>query len=220
MNRQPLSPVPRMALLALVLVLALALVLGGCMAPHAPAVRYYVLDPVAAPADPATGLPDLTVKLLELRLPQYLERPQIVTRSEPQRLELAEYHQWGGNLRKNLVIVMVRNLSRELGTNRVSGPPHRAGLDADLLVELEVTRFERGPRGRVVLVAWWRVLDGGSRDTLETRVSQLESASLVPGGDYAATVTAMGEVFARLGSEVAAALRRHAPRPADRPPDA
>ncbi len=214
MTRHPASPMARL------LLMGLTLLLGGCMGSQAPAVRYYVLDPVAAPDGPATPLPDLTVKLLELRLPQYLERPQIVTRSAPRRLELAEYHQWGGNLRKNLVSVMVRNLSRELGTNRVSGPPHRAGLDADLLVELEVNRFERGPAGRVTLVAWWRVLEGGGRDTLETRVSELASPPLAPGADYAATVAAMGEVFARLGGEMAAAIRRHVPRPPQRPPGA
>ncbi|MDZ7751153.1 MAG: PqiC family protein [Gammaproteobacteria bacterium] len=201
----------------MVMVLALALVLGGCMGSQAPPVRYYVLDAVAAPDGPAAPASELTVKLLELRLPQYLERPQIVTRSAPQRLELAEYHQWGGNLRKNLVSVMVQNLSRELGTSRVSGPPHRAGLDADLLVELEITRFERGPDRRVALAAWWRVLDGAGRTTLETRVSELESAPLVPGADYNTTVAAMAVMFARLGRDMAAAIRRHASPAGGRP---
>ncbi len=214
MMRRPASSMARLALVLLVLTL------GGCLASQAPAVRYYVLDPEAGTDAAAMPLPHLTVKLLELRLPQYLERPQIVTRSAPRRLDLAEYHQWGGNLRKNLVSVTVQNLSRELGTTRVSGPPHRAGLDADLLVELEVNRFERGPEGRVTLVAWWRVLGGDGRDTLETRVSELASPPLAPGADYAATVAAMGEVFARLGGEMAAAIRRHAPLPPKRSPEA
>lgn len=202
------QPIAIRRLLALLAVTAL---LGGCLGGATPAPRYYVLNPVVAePAVPDPAAAELTVKLLELRLPQYLERPQIVTRSEANRLELAEYHQWGGNLRKNMVRVLVRNLSRALGTPLVSGPPLRTGLAADYLVELEVTEFERRPDGRVGLAAWWRLMGGGGEGTLEARVSELHSAPLPPEAGFETTVATMAEVYGELAREIATAIRRHA----------
>ena len=56
---------------------------------------------VARAATPAVGVGPVT-------LPQYLDRPQIVERTGPNRLEIAEFDRWAGDLKKNLEQVLAR----------------------------------------------------------------------------------------------------------------
>ena len=85
-------------------------ILPGCLGANPPTpTRFYLLDPVSHGAVLETGGRQICVELRSLDLPQYLEKPQIVTRTAANRLELAEYHQWGGNLRKNIIRVMKQN---------------------------------------------------------------------------------------------------------------
>ena len=93
---------PVVATLALVAALA-----AGCSS--APTTRYYVVTPLAAAA--AAPVPGPSVVVAGVRLPQYLERPQLVTRSGDSQLELQEFHQWGGNLAKDLTRVLAAHLN-------------------------------------------------------------------------------------------------------------
>ncbi len=200
-------PRPRAAL-----VLAAALALGGCLGGPAPTPRYYVLTPEPAGAPPPAGDEGgLRVRIGELRLPRYLERPQIVTRSAANRLELAEYHQWGGNLRENMLQVLARNLARRLETPHVSIPPASAGEPPQVVVGVTLGRFERGPEGRVRLSAWWRVSAGPRGRVLVARLTELAGAPLPEGADHAAVVAAMSALYGELAAEIAAAIRERVP---------
>ncbi|MCP4044155.1 MAG: hypothetical protein GY731_19745, partial [Gammaproteobacteria bacterium] len=116
-----------MRIICLIMVLVAGL-LSGCITTDTPNTRFYVLNPLEPDAGQVVGdgaKGTLAVEVASLRLPQYLERPQIVTRSGKNRLELAEYHQWGGNIRKNMVRVMAKNLSQILATPNIAISPHR-----------------------------------------------------------------------------------------------
>ena len=138
--------------------------LSGCI-PTNPAIatRFYVLTPVDSTTPPVRQ-PDpnrpLSVEIATLHLPQYLEKPQIVTRSGINQLELAEYHQWGGNLRKNMIRVMARNLSHLLATPEISMAPFRPLAPPDFTIEMEVMQYEADAQGQVRLSAQWRIFQG------------------------------------------------------------
>lgn len=201
----PRSATPTgMIALAMALALTLALTLSGCVGGPAPTPRYYLLTPDMAPAA-ATRRPP-RVRIGELRLPQYLERPHIVTRTAANRLELADYHQWAGNLRKDMVQVLARNLARRLATPYVSLPAAPL-VNPDVVVEVTVMQFEQGPDGRVGLAAGWRLVDGSGREELAAGLSELASAPLPATADYAAVVAAMSGVYGELAAEIAGAIR-------------
>ncbi|MDY7035801.1 MAG: ABC-type transport auxiliary lipoprotein family protein, partial [Thermodesulfobacteriota bacterium] len=97
--------------------------LSGCISTTTPNTKFYVLNPLDSGISLVSktecyGL--LSLEVASLRLPQYLERPQIVTRSSENRLDLAEFHQWGGNLRKNMIRVLGKNLSQLLATPNIT----------------------------------------------------------------------------------------------------
>jgi len=163
--------------------------------------RFYVLNPL----DSGAGLVSetdqkvrLSIDVASLRLPQYLERPQIVTRSSGNRLVLAEYHQWGGNLRKNMIRILAKNLSRILDTPHIAISPHRPLNPPDFRVDLEVMQFERDAERRVRLSAQWRLSSGMDRKPVTTRITELLSPVVPAGSDFEHTVSAMSTIFGEL----------------------
>ena len=184
--------------------LALAVALAtGCSS--VPPVRFYVVTPLAGPA-PAAAVRAPSVVVAAVRLPEYLERPQLVTRSGDNRLQLEEFHQWGGNLAKDLTRVMAENLSRLLGSDAVVGAPHTLRMRPDYRVELEVLRFERAGDARVHLTAKWWLQRGAGGAPLASPTSALASEPLPEAASFELTVAAMSGVYGELSRVIAQAI--------------
>ena len=81
---------------------AAVLLLGACAS--SPPSSFYLLTPMsAAPAVRGSGP---IVGVGPVRLADYLDRPQIVSRAAPNRLQVSEVHRWGGSLQDNLLLVL------------------------------------------------------------------------------------------------------------------
>jgi uncharacterized lipoprotein YmbA len=204
MNRSA-STIPTAMLL---LVLTAAGMISGCISGATPATRFYTLSADAkAPLQPrAANRRPLAVEVVPLRVPQYLDRPQIVTRTGSHRLELAEFHQWGGNLRKNMTQVFAQNLAVLLDTTDVRIAPSRADTPPDVRIELEVVQFERCKDLRVRLSVHWVLVFTADPALRTTRITHLQSPRIEDGSDYAAMVSAMSDLLAELSDTVARAV--------------
>ena len=194
----------KIAIAACALALAAALATGCASAPP---VRFYVVTPLADPA-PAARAPGPGVVVAAVRLPEYLERPQLVTRSGDNRLRLEEFDQWGGNLAKDLTRVMTENLSLLLGSDAVVAAPHTLRTRPDYRVEIEVLRFERAGDARVHLAAKWWLLRGADGSPLASPTTVLASEPLPEAAGVELTVAAMSGVYGELSRVIAQAISR------------
>jgi hypothetical protein len=143
-----------------------------------------------------------------VRLPEYLERPQLVTRSGDNRLQLDEFHQWGGNLARDLTRVMAENLSLLLGSDAVVAAPHTLRVRPDYRVEVEVLRFERAGDARVHLTAKWWLQRGADGAPLSSPTTALASEPLPAAAGVELTVAAMSGVYGELSRVIAQAVSR------------
>ncbi len=189
--------------------------LSGCIGnnPAAP-TRYYLLTPT--PYDSplvSSGDVPLSVEIAALHLPQYLEKPHIVTRTSQNRLAMAEYHQWGGNLRKNMIRVLSQNLSRLLSTSHVAMAPFRPPSPSDVRIEIEIMRFEADEQGRAWLIVHWRLSRGSDGRILATEVSELKGPDPIASHDMDYIVSGMetlwGEFSKTLGREILAQVQEN-----------
>ena len=186
-------------------VVAIAVSLAGCLS-SAPATRLYLLAPVTEPEAAGRAAKPVTLSIREIRLPQYLDRPQIVTRDSGHRLQIAEFDQWGGNLREDMTRILAENLGRLLGSDRVFSAPHNVLLQPDYRVELEVLRFEREPGGQVRLAARWWLARGTDATLLLSREAAFSGT---PHADsYDALVAAMSTVYGKLAGAIADSIRQ------------
>jgi len=186
--------------------------LSGCLSSDIPTTRFYVLDPFDSGVSlikDAQQISPPSIEIVSLRLPQYLERPQIVTRRNGNQLELAEFHQWGGNLRKNMTRVLAKNLSRLLDTPDISVYPRDPQTPPDFRIELEVMRFERDPDWKVRLSTQWRLSRGKDRRPLITKIIELESPALHAGSDFNQTVSVMSGLMGELSKIIGQEILKH-----------
>jgi len=187
---------------ALVAALSLA---AGCsfLKPHKDPTQYFVLTSDARPAR-APAAP-LVLGVDRVDLPEYLQRPELVTRSASNELKIAEYDQWGEPLKDGFSRTLRHDLEKELGAGHVVAAPFDPANKPPLVVDIEVRRFERVDGQGAVLEASWTLRDGKSGQTLATRDARAQRA--LDGDGARATVAALSGTVATLAGEVAGAAR-------------
>lgn len=177
---------------------------------------FYTLVTAAGPPRVKRPGKGLVVGLGPITLPQYLDRPDIVTREGANQMRLAEFHQWAQPLEPMLTQIMAEDLLVLLGAEDVIPVPQRRDVPLDQVVEADVNRFEADEAGEVVLDARWRVYRGDD-DTLTTSGRSLITEQGAPVPDYDAIVAAMSRAVGQLSAEIAFAIAGGAPVPAPAP---
>jgi len=184
-----------------------ALTIAGCRG-SAP-TRFYVLTPLAgaqaASSPTAPARTSLAVGVRRVALPDYLDRPQIVTRIGPSELALAEFDRWAGPLADEFPRVLVANLGAMIPSDHVVLFPWPRGAQVDYEVIVEVAQFEGRLGGECALVARWTIYGREKKGLLTTVKSTLSERTT--GSDYNAMVAAQSRLVASLSREIAAALK-------------
>lgn len=193
-----------------VLIAAAACFVLLCGCSSMPANRYYVLNATAE--TPARRAAAVAVVITDVRLPQYLDRSQIVVRGGDHRLQISEYDLWAGNLREDMTRILAVNLGRLLESERVIAAPNNLRLKPDYRVEVEVLRFERESAGRVGLLARWWLMRGSDAALLTSSTETLSGAPLGDNAPYDAVVASMSTVYGELANAIARSIRSHEER--------
>ncbi len=144
-----------------------------------------------------------------MEIPDYLERPSIVTRDGENGMVLAEHDRWAGSLKQDISRVLMEELSAALppGASVVSW---KRNFPLDCRVSVEVTRLDVNPGRSVMLRAQWAVF-GRDQKTPAT-LSARSFTEPVAGGDFAAAVAGIGKAVGRLGEAITADIRSIAAR--------
>jgi hypothetical protein len=181
-------------------------VTGGCMGSKPS--KFYMLQALStAGLEPQATIAEkeIAVGVGPVALPDYLDRPQIVTRTGQNELQLAEFDRWVGPLDENFAQVLADNLSTLLATDRVALFPWPKSTPIDYQVAVEVTQFDGAPGGMALLTARWTLRSGDGQNTLAIRKSSISES--VGGADYAALAAAQSRAVSRLSREVAAVIQ-------------
>lgn len=171
-----------------------------------PPVHFYVLETRSAIPVKADGAPKSIIGIGPLSIPPLLERKQIVTRSEQNTVQIAEFHQWAAPLRDNTIQVVAQNLAA-LQTHYVIRPyPWSAYGPVNYRVIIDIERFDTQPGHSVNLEARWAIVDEKTRAIVTNNQSRIEHP--LADSSYPATVKALSEVLDEFSRELALALDR------------
>lgn len=182
----------------------LFLVAAGC-APTPPS-DFYVLTPMATSGDSAAApsRESLSVSVGPVKIPEYLNRTQIVTRAGQNRLDVNEFNRWGGSLASNLSSVIAENLSALLGTDDVFVFPIQDPVSPRYRVILSVAKFDGVLGESAVLDARWLITGPRRREQLATGRTEIRETP--DGGDYDSYVAAQSRAVEALSREIAAEI--------------
>ncbi len=188
-----------------ILTVFLAFATSGCS--RSPRVTFYTLEPGAEVGTAAAATAAPVVAVGPVTLPEVVDRPQFVVRVAANRVDILETHRWAEPLKSEIPRLIAENLSRLLGSSRVSSYLQHAAADADYRVLVDIQRFESAPGEAVTVEAVWslRRVAGGAQKTGRTLVREKVEAS-----GYDPLVAAYGRALLAVSSDLAKAIRAEA----------
>ncbi|MEW8327673.1 MAG: PqiC family protein [Candidatus Thiodiazotropha sp.] len=197
----PYSTRVRTAIFALLL----SQLFHGCAGPSQP-TRFYRLDAHLDRADAVSLKPSTGQQLIAIgpiTLADYLDRPQIIERQSPHRLQLHEFDHWAGSLKENIVQLLTDLVRRRLDDMQVVSYPWHGSLRPDYEVVMKITRFDR-EGDRVWLQLSWSLIQAQERRLVEMQQLVLEEP--ITGTGIDAGVAASSRVIGQLAQRIAAAI--------------
>ncbi|MDT7043114.1 PqiC family protein [Candidatus Nitronereus thalassa] len=185
-------------------VILVCLSLGGCTATSQPS-KFYLLNSYSSTKQAIAKAPEgLAVGVGPLTIPEYVDRPQIVTRVSTNELSLAEFHKWAEPLKDNIPQVLIDNLSVLLKTDHVVSYPWKRTTSIEYQVAIDITRFDATADGEAHLTARWYLYGEDTRTILDTHNSHLTAP--LQGPDYASIVAALNRTLDELSQSIATSI--------------
>jgi uncharacterized lipoprotein YmbA len=181
---------------------AVAASLAGCSS--SPASRFYTLSPLVlqeTKASPPVASGQVSVSIAPVEIPDYLDRPQMVTRDGENRLKLAEFDRWGGGLGENVSSVLAENLSLLLNSERVYVFPRARAEKPDYNLNVRIMRLDCIPAGQVLLKAQWTLFSVAEGKDLLTRLSTFSER--LTDSKYETMAAAVSRTIEQLSREIA-----------------
>ena len=182
---------------------------GGCVGTgQSPPSRFYLLnaiDQTNASDDSALALGEVGIGLGPLRFPAYLKRQQIVTRTSPNKLQLAEFDRWAEPLENNFTNVLMENFSLLLNTPKVLEPPWPKNADIEFQVLVGVSRFDAEPDKQAVLIVRWAIVR--AKDSRALMIKKSTYSAPLRSGGFEEIVKAMSQTVTEFSREIATAIK-------------
>jgi len=185
---------------------ALAMLLAGCASTRPS--QYYALSSSAIPAGATVA--NISISVGPVSIPASVDRPQIVVRTGPNQVFLAEFDRWSSPLKSDIAQVIAENFATMLGTPQVSVFPQSSAAEATYRAGIDVLRFDSELGKGVTLDVLWTV---SSRTKGPSRSGRTTLTEPVQGDGYAELVAAHSRALGRLSGEIAATIRELEAKP-------
>lgn len=191
--------------LGVLILIALLVVWSGCTS--SPHTRFYILTAPDTQDQETKASADkrcFSLGIGPIHIPDYLDRPQIVTRTTANEISLAEFDRWSESLKDNISRVLAKNLSHLLCTKTIVVFPWREVTPIDYRIEIQILRLDGSLGGNVFLEASWMIFSGDGKKMLLAQKSSFTETT--DGKDYNFLVAAQSRALRHLSKEIAEAI--------------
>jgi uncharacterized lipoprotein YmbA len=167
--------------------------------------RFYLLTPATGPAIVADAPEQnsLNIVIGPIRLPDYLNRTQIVTRVSDNELELGWSDRWAEPLDRNFSRTLAQNLEQLLRCRCSSALASRLPPGTTHRIEADVVRMDGVLGQKAFLDVWWSIYTPEKKILLARKSSFVQP---VKGRGYEALVQAESENLFAFSREIAIAI--------------
>jgi len=163
------------------------------------------MEPHQAFATPGSAAQNAVIGIGPLKIADYLDQPDLVTRSSSNQVVKSEYDRWAGSFKNDFMNVLAENIGLLVPTKRIYLFPWRTSVPLDYQVVVDVVRLDGRLGEAAWLVARWSVLGGSEKKLINMNQSRITEP--VTGPDYAALVAAQSRALAKLSQEIAQAIQ-------------
>ena len=176
----------------------------GCAKSSKP-VEYYMLDASVGIDNNQTlkGDEGPMIGLGPIRLPEYLDRFQMVVAVSENKYKLIDGHRWAEKLDQNISLALFKTLPSQLGTDRMIRYPWPQRPGVDFQVKIDILELNVDQDGQSQLVAQWSI-KSKDKTILNKRSTFTAQASTT---DIDKMVQAQSECLTQLGQEIVVNLK-------------
>lgn len=192
-------------MLRIYILAAVVLLFAGCRS--GPDMQFYMLDaergmPVFEL--PAQGNSEVAIGLGPIRLPGYLDRPQMVTAVGENRYRLDDKHRWAERLDDNIGRTLLQSLSRRFGTVRWVRHPWPQRQVVTYQIAIDILELHQYADDHSRLLAQWQLK---KQDEVVT-IRNFDCSQPADSADTDAVVAAQSECLTRFAAEISVALQQ------------
>lgn len=190
----------------MVVLTSVAIFFGGCLS-RSPSPSFYALTSIQDQVFSRRSSPvqNAVIGIGPVKLADYLDESQIVTRKSDNQLVKAEFNRWVGSFKDNFINVLADNIGFFLPTDRIYLYPWGRSVPIDYQVTVDVVRCDGRLGDAASLEARWSIFKGPDKKLLKMMRSSIREPAMGP--DYAALVAAESRAVAKLSQEIASAIR-------------
>jgi uncharacterized lipoprotein YmbA len=187
------------------ILVALALLLPGCTRSRPAA--YYQLTAIAAEQGLVSSATTaaLGIALGPVRLPEMLDRPQLIIRTGANRMEIVDDRRWIEPPADTISRVLRENLAVLLATERIVAYPWTRNDAFDYQVVVEILRFEGQGVREAHLEAIWAVRNRQGESLVPERRARFQVPAASP--DYDGLVRALSDTLSLLCWEISREIK-------------
>jgi uncharacterized lipoprotein YmbA len=180
---------------------------GSILAPQPDPSKFYVLSPAYSPPPTAvSNHPAMQIGLGPIHLPGYLDRREIATQVNQNRIDYSSVDRWSESLDSNFRSVLASDLTADLGNARIVDFPWFQSRQPDYAISINVSRFDREPGGATTLSAHWIIREVAANAALLQ--GDFLTSTQAQASDTASSVAALSADLAQLSHQLATAVRQ------------
>jgi uncharacterized lipoprotein YmbA len=185
--------------------LLMSCLLTACAA--SPPTHFYVLESQSpAPVTHTNTTKKALIGIGPLTLPTLVDRKQIVTRSEHNSIQVAEFHQWAMPLKDNVLDVLSKSIAAQQPNAIVKAYPWGAYGEMDYRVIIDISRFDSQLGKSANMEASWAIME----EKTHTIISNGQANSKQPLHDvsYDSAVFALNQLLNEFSQQLSLALHQ------------
>ena len=178
------------------------LILSACSS--TPTTEFYALGRLDAQAAVTNSNSSSVIGLRRIDLPEYLERANVVSIDDQNRLNVASYHQWAGDLHQQVSRATEMYL-QQLTSFDIWQAPWNNNVRPQYQLAIQIHRMDGELGSDLVLQAEWRLYDVRKESVLlSDRVELGVSSQSSRHADYVASID---QAIMRLADTIAPSLQ-------------
>jgi len=187
--------------------ICLAVILNGCVSvPNSPVSRFYMLqseegNKTAKKIDSVSGT---LIGIGPVQIPEYLDRPQIVTKNQDNTLNFAEFDRWGESIGLAVERTIREDLSQILPQTQLTIYPWNPSIPVKYQVMVEVVQLDSILNKDLIFIVQWTVMDVQSMKKIIMKRSEFRQP-IVP-QNYAGLAETLSLACESLSREIAEAF--------------
>ncbi|MFA5117420.1 MAG: PqiC family protein [Candidatus Omnitrophota bacterium] len=188
-------------------VACVVLVLSGCISVQkSPAPRFYLLSAVNENkvSKKINIASDVFIGVGPVKIPEYLDRPQMVTQSKEKMITFAQFDRWGESLDLGVARLIREYLTVMLPDAKFSLYPWNSSVPVKYQVVVEIVELDSEFDEGMFFAAQWLVIDTENSKTLIMKRAEFRQP-IIP-QDYSGLAKTLSAVCASLSSQISEEL--------------